>query len=100
MQALNWILQSARKASTVSIAGVYSTDYIGFPLGQFFNRNISLKMGQCPVKRYSDRLLHMIETGRINPAHVFSHRMKLDEAAKGYQMFDGKAEVHKVLLTP
>jgi hypothetical protein len=25
---------------------------------------------------------------------------KLDETAKGYQMFDGKAEVHKVLLTP
>lgn len=57
-------------------------------------------MGQCPVRRYSDRLMHMIEAGRINPAQIFSHKMKLDEAAKGYQMFDGKAEVHKVLLTP
>jgi S-(hydroxymethyl)glutathione dehydrogenase/alcohol dehydrogenase len=100
MQVLNWILQSARKASAVSIAGVYSTEYVNFPLGQFFNRNIQIKMGQCPVRRYSEQLLHMIETGRIDPTQVISHRMKLDEAAKGYQMFDGKGEVHKIVLTP
>jgi S-(hydroxymethyl)glutathione dehydrogenase/alcohol dehydrogenase len=57
-------------------------------------------MGQCPVRKYSDQLLHMIETGRIDATQVISHRMKLDEAAKGYQMFDGKAEVHKIVLTP
>src|SRR5918911_2016756 len=100
MQVLNWILQSARKGSAVSIAGVYSTEYVNFPLGQFFNRNIQIKMGQCPVRRYSDQLLHMIETGRIDPTQVISHRMKLEEAAKGYHMFDGKAEVHKIVLTP
>ena len=99
MQVLNWILQSARKASNVSIAGVYNTDYVGFPLGQFFNRNISIRMGQCPVRKYSDRLLHMIESNRIDSSQIFSHTMKLDEAPKGYQMFDGKGEVHKVLLT-
>jgi S-(hydroxymethyl)glutathione dehydrogenase/alcohol dehydrogenase len=100
MQVLTWILQSARKGSAVSIAGVYGTEYVNFPLGQFFNRNIQIKMGQCPVRRYSDQLLHMIETGRIDPTQVISHRMKLEEAAKGYQMFDGKAEVHKIVLTP
>jgi threonine dehydrogenase-like Zn-dependent dehydrogenase len=41
----------------------------------------------------------MIETGRIDPTQVISHRMRLDETPKGYQMFDGKAEVHKVVLT-
>ena len=100
MQVLNWILQSARKGSAVSIAGVYSTEYVNFPLGQLFNRNIQIKMGQCPVRRYSDQLLHMIETGRIDPTQVISHRMKLDEAAKGYEMFDGKGETHKIVLTP
>jgi threonine dehydrogenase-like Zn-dependent dehydrogenase len=44
--------------------------------------------------------LHMIETGRIDPTQIISHRMKLEEAAKGYQMFDGKGEVHKIVLTP
>jgi S-(hydroxymethyl)glutathione dehydrogenase/alcohol dehydrogenase len=42
----------------------------------------------------------MIETGRIDPTQVISHRMKLDESAKGYQIFDAKGEVHKVVLTP
>jgi S-(hydroxymethyl)glutathione dehydrogenase/alcohol dehydrogenase len=100
MQVLNWILQSARKASAVSIAGVYNTEYVNFPLGQFFNRNIQIRMGQCPVRRYSDQLLHMIETGRIDPTQIISHRMRLDEAAKGYEMFDGKGEVHKIVLAP
>lgn len=99
MQVINWVLQSARKASAVCIAGVYNSDYVNFPLGQLFNRNIQIKMGQCPVKRYSDQLLHMIETGRIDPTQVISHRLKIEEAAKGYQMFDGKGEVHKVVLT-
>jgi S-(hydroxymethyl)glutathione dehydrogenase/alcohol dehydrogenase len=100
MQVINWILQSARKASAISIAGVYNADYVNFPLGQLFNRNIQIKMGQCPVRRYSNELLHMIETGRIDPTQVISHRLKIDEAPKGYQMFDGKGEVHKVVLTP
>jgi len=42
----------------------------------------------------------MIETGRIDPTQVISHRMRVDEAAKGYQMFDGKGDVHKIVLTP
>lgn len=100
LQVINWILQSARKFSTASIAGVYASEYTNFPLGQFFNRNIQIKMGQCPVKKYNELLLHLIETGRIDPTQLTSHRMKLEEAATAYKMFDGKGDVHKVVLTP
>ena len=39
--------------------------YDQFPLGILFNRNISINMGQCPVKKYSEQLFHLIETKKI-----------------------------------
>jgi S-(hydroxymethyl)glutathione dehydrogenase/alcohol dehydrogenase len=103
LQVINWMVDSARKLSTVSIPGVYMTDFANFPLGNFFNRGLQIRMGQCPVKQYNEQLLHLIETGRIDPTQLISHRMKLGEAPKGYEIFDGKGkdgEVHKIVLTP
>jgi S-(hydroxymethyl)glutathione dehydrogenase/alcohol dehydrogenase len=60
-------------------------------------------MGQCPVKQYNEQLLHLIEVGRIDPTQLISHRMKLEEAPKGCEMFDHKGEngeVHKIVLRP
>jgi S-(hydroxymethyl)glutathione dehydrogenase/alcohol dehydrogenase len=103
LQVINWMVDSARKLSTVSIPGVYMTDFVNFPFGNFFNRGLQIKMGQCPVKQYNEQLLHLIEVGRIDPTKLISHRMKLEEAPKGYEMFDQKGEngeVHKIVITP
>lgn len=103
LQVINWMVDSARKLSTVSIPGVYMTDFSNFPLGNFFNRGLQIRMGQCPVKQYNEQLLHLVETGRIDPTQLISHRMKLGEAPRGYEIFDGKGkdgEVHKIVLTP
>ena len=66
MQVITWICQIAKKFSTVSIPGVYGSAYYQFPLGLLFNRNVSIHMGQCPVKKYSEQLFHLIETKRID----------------------------------
>jgi len=92
LQVINWMVDSARKFSTVGIPGVYMTDFVNFPFGNFFNRGLQIKMGQCPVKNYNEQLLHLIETGRIDPTQLISHRMKLDDAPKGYDMFDKKGK--------
>lgn len=102
LQVINWMVDCARKNSTVGIPGVYMTDFTNFPFGNFFNRGLQIRMGQCPVKNYNEQLLHLIETGRIDPTQLISHRMKLEEAPKGYDMFDmkgEKGEVHKIVLT-
>ncbi len=49
---------------------------------------------------YNEQLLHLIEVGRIDPTQLISHRMKLEEAPKAYDMLDKKGEVTKVVLTP
>jgi S-(hydroxymethyl)glutathione dehydrogenase / alcohol dehydrogenase len=103
LQVINWMVDSARKLSTVSIPGVYMTDFVNFPFGNFFNRGLQIKMGQCPVKQYNEQLLHLIEVGRIDPTQLISHRMKLEEAPKAYDIFDKKGEngeVHKIVFTP
>ena len=57
-------------------------------------------MGQCPVKKYNEQLLHLIEVGRIDATKIVSHPMELDDAPKGYEMFDRKEDVTKVVFKP
>ena len=90
----------AKKYSTISIPRVYSSGYDQFPLGLSFNPNIQIRLGQCPVKKYNEQLLHLIETERIDPIQVISHTMKLDDATKGYESFDKKEEIMKIVLKP
>jgi S-(hydroxymethyl)glutathione dehydrogenase / alcohol dehydrogenase len=98
LQVITWMCQVARKYSTLSIPGVYGSEYDKFPLGQIFNRELQIKLGQCPVKKYNEQLLHLVETGRIDPKKLISHTMKLDEASKAYEMFDKKEDVTKVVF--
>ncbi len=58
-------------------------------------------MGQPHVQRYLPELLEHIETGRLAPEVIISHRMGLEQAAEGYRLFDKKEEdCRKVILTP
>jgi S-(hydroxymethyl)glutathione dehydrogenase / alcohol dehydrogenase len=97
-QVITSITQAARKYSTVG--GVYGSAYDKFPLGQLFQRELNIKMGQCPVKLYNEQLLHLIECERIDPKPLISHTMKLEEAPKAYQMFNKKEDVTKVVFSP
>ena len=92
VQVLDWMCQSARKYSTFSVLGAYVSVYDKFLFGQMWNKELSIKMGQCPVKKYNEALLHLIETGRIDATKIISHTMKLEEAPKAYEIFDKKEE--------
>jgi S-(hydroxymethyl)glutathione dehydrogenase/alcohol dehydrogenase len=98
LQVITWMCQVAKKYSTVSIPGVYGTAYDQFPLGLLFIRNVSIQMGQCPVNKYSEQLFHLIESKRIDATKVISHTMNLDDAPKGYESFDTKEDVMKIVL--
>jgi len=100
MQVITWMAQIAKKYSTISIPGVYGSAYDQFPLGLLFNRNVSIHMGQCPVKKYTEQLFHLIETKRIDPTKVISHTMDLKDAPAAYENFDKKEDVLKIVLRP
>ncbi|HNY66420.1 MAG TPA: zinc-dependent alcohol dehydrogenase [Deltaproteobacteria bacterium] len=101
IQVIQWISQAGRKFSTVGVPGVYLGSYNAFPFGDLFNREIQIHMGQCPVKRYNEPLLHLIETGRIRPSELITNEMKLGEAPEAYDIFSRREDgVVKIVLKP
>ena len=99
--AIEIATQAVRKGGTVSLVGVYGARYNMFPLGDFFARNITLKMGQCPVHSYIDPILDVIKKGKIDPTDIITHKLSLDQGEHAYEIFDEKKEdCIKVILKP
>ena len=100
-KALRQCIAAVRRGGTVSVPGVYSGFIHGFLFGDAFDKGITFKMGQTHVQRYLPELLGHIETGRLQPEAIITHRLSLEQAAEGYKMFDKKEEnCRKVILTP
>jgi threonine dehydrogenase-like Zn-dependent dehydrogenase len=98
--ALRQAITSCRNGGTVSVIGVYGGLMDKFPVGSWMNRAITLKTGQCHVQRYTRPLLERIERGEIDPSFVISHRLSLEDAPRGYEMFKQKQDqCTKVVLS-
>jgi len=99
--ALRQAIMACRSGGTVSVIGVYGGFIDKFPMGSLMNRSLTLKTGQCHVHRYMKPLLERIQKGELDPSLVISHRMRLQDAPRGYDMFLNKHdECEKVVLTP
>ena len=100
LEALRQAIHACRKGGTVSVPGVYGGVLDKVPFGAAFAKGLSFKMGQTHVHRYLRPLLTLIETGKIDPSFIISHRLPLDRAAEGYAMFhDKQDDCTKVVLT-
>ena len=72
-----------------------------FPLGDAWNKGISIEMGQAPVKRYNVYLRDLILAGVARPSIIVSQRLPLSEAPDAYKQFEARADgFTKVLLKP
>lgn len=99
--ALRQAIMSCRNGGTVSVIGVYGGFIDKFPMGSLMNRSLTLRTGQCHVHRYMRPLLEKIESGAIDPSFVVTHRMSLEDAARGYETFMAKQDdCIKVVLKP
>ncbi|MGN2437735.1 zinc-dependent alcohol dehydrogenase [Pseudomonas syringae] len=100
-KALRQCIAAVRRGGVVSVPGVYAGFIHGFMFGDAFDKGLTFKMGQTHVHRFMPELLEHIEAGRLAPKAIISHRMSLEDAAKGYKLFDKKEEdCRKVILTP
>jgi threonine dehydrogenase-like Zn-dependent dehydrogenase len=99
--ALREAIMSCRSGGIVSIMGVYGGLMDKFPIGALMNRGLTIRTGQCHVQRYMRPLLERIENGDIDPSFIVTHRMSLDDAPKGYELFKHKEDgCLKVVLQP
>lgn len=93
--------QAVRKGGVIQITGGYGARYNAFPLGDIFNRNITLKTGQAPVIPYIPHLYNLIANEKLDPGDIITHRLPLEEAERGYEVFDTKSDgCIKVVLKP
>jgi threonine dehydrogenase-like Zn-dependent dehydrogenase len=98
--ALREAVLACRNGGTVSVIGVYGGFIDKFPMGAVMNRSLTIRSGQCHVQRYMRPLLERIQRGEIDPSFVITHRLPLEEAPKGYDMFLHKRDnCEKVVLS-
>jgi threonine dehydrogenase-like Zn-dependent dehydrogenase len=98
--ALREAVLACRNGGTVSVIGVYGGFIDKFPMGAVMNRSLTIRSGQCHVQRYMRPLLERIQRGEIDPSFVITHRLPLEEAPRGYDMFLHKRDnCEKVVLS-
>lgn len=91
---------AVRRGGVISIVGVYATSY-RFPLGQLFDKGITLKMGQVPVQHYIDELIGLVKDKKVILNDILTHTLPLDQAAHAYDIFCKKKDnCLKVILKP
>ena len=99
--AFGWAVHTVKKAGTISVIGVYGPPWNLIPFGDAMNKGLTIRLGQCNVKRYMPRLLEHIREGRIDAKAIISHRLPLEEAAEGYRLFANKKDgARKIVLVP
>jgi threonine dehydrogenase-like Zn-dependent dehydrogenase len=98
---LRQAIQACRKGGVVSIPGVYGGFLDKIPFGAAFAKGLTLKMGQTHVQKYMKPLLERVERGEVDPSFVITHRMRLEDAPRAYEVFrDKQQECIKVVLQP
>jgi threonine dehydrogenase-like Zn-dependent dehydrogenase len=99
--ALRQAILACRKGGTVSIPGVYGGFDDKIPLGALMNKGLTFKTGQTHVQHYLEPLLGRIGNGEIDPSFVVTHRMALEDAPRGFELFLNKQDdCLKVVLKP
>ena len=103
MDALHTALKAVRRAGTVSISGVYGGEVDPMPMMEMFDRGITVRMGQCHVKRWIDDILPLVldSSDPLGTEDLATHLLPLTEAPHGYEIFQAKDDACvKVILQP
>jgi threonine dehydrogenase-like Zn-dependent dehydrogenase len=96
-------IDAVRRGGTLSISGVYGGAADPLPMMDMFDKGLTLKMGQCHVKQWTDELMELVnQPDDVLGLETFAtHHVKLDEAPEMYKTFQQKADgCFKVVLTP
>jgi threonine dehydrogenase-like Zn-dependent dehydrogenase len=77
---------------------MYASEVFQAQLGVWWTRALDVRFtGLCPVHAVWERAMAELERGTLDPTPLISHRLPLDEAPYGYELFDTRRAT-KVLL--
>jgi len=90
-----------RPGGVVASVGVHTEPTFSFSPVEAYDKNLTYRSGRCPARHYMSALVPRLERLGGAVASLVSHRMPLEEAPRGYALFDAKEEgCTKVVLTP
>ena len=101
--ALYACFETVRRAGTVSLSGVYGGTADPINMLQLFDKGVQIKMGQAHVKRWIDDLMPLVtdESDPLGVEDLATHKLPLDQASHGYEIFQKKEDgAIKVVLQP
>jgi threonine dehydrogenase-like Zn-dependent dehydrogenase len=91
--ALRECMSSIRRGGTLSISGVYAGPIQAFPLGDLFDMQVQVRMGQANVRRWVDDIMPLLtEEDPLGTEDFKTHEMPLEDAPFGYEIFQKKQD--------
>jgi threonine dehydrogenase-like Zn-dependent dehydrogenase len=103
LAAIHSAIDLVRRGGTVSLSGVYAGEADVMPMKTMFDKQVSLRMGQCNVRNWIDDLLPLV-TDSADPLGVgdlATHHVALERAPEMYETFQKKEDgCIKVVLKP
>src|SRR5918911_2740408 len=100
--ALRECMASIRRGGTLSISGVYAGPIQMFELGDLFDMQIQVRMGQANVRMWVDDIVPLLtDEDPLGTEDLKTHEMALDDAPYGYEIFQQKRDgAIKCVLKP
>ncbi len=103
LSALHASINAVRRGGTLSVVGVYGGAADPMPMMELFDKQVQVRMGQANVKRWVDDIMPLLlaDGDPLGVEDFATHRLPLDQAAHGYEIFQKKKDgAIKVLLQP
>jgi threonine dehydrogenase-like Zn-dependent dehydrogenase len=89
-----------RRGGRVVVVGMYAGETVELQLGVYWARALEVRFaGLCPIHAWWERAMAQVQAGAMDPLPLISHRLPLEDAPRGYDLFD-RREATKVLLAP
>jgi threonine dehydrogenase-like Zn-dependent dehydrogenase len=100
--ALRECMASIRRGGTLSISGVYAGPIQMFELGDLFDMQIQVRMGQANVRMWADDIMPLLgDDDPLGTEDLATHTMPLEDAPLGYEIFQKKQDgAIKCVLKP
>lgn len=93
-------LDMVRMGGTIGVIGVYTEPSFDYPLGEVWRRGVTIvNGGTCNVQAHWGDVLQRVKDGLYDPTIIISHTLPLEDAVKGYELFESR-EAQKVILKP
>jgi threonine dehydrogenase-like Zn-dependent dehydrogenase len=97
--AIETAFSVAARGAHVALVGVAGDAPLPISARELFVRRLNLRGVIGNPYRYRQELVQLVESGRLRPERVISHRIPLSDAADGYREFATK-RANKVVLIP